>query len=278
MRGMRRVDFKSVLFFAVLVVAFLIWDQRRRDYFRPNWVGGVRHFYVKGRPLDVATTEYRLPAANVPEEHAKLLGPWLTQFVGVSTADANRLLWSRWANAPPALKPLCDRLHDYDAFSIVIHHDQPYLGIYRDNGGMDGYFVPPPLPDETVEQVASKFAESNESLRQFIKYFGGLRPLPPGMNAGFVYDEVESLHDDGHTRELDSTMILYRAHNGDRLVVREDGAIDWAVFYPEEKFKAYADTIPEFIERYAADTAELGLFTSETGRLDPYWYYRGHQY
>ncbi|HBE70908.1 MAG TPA: hypothetical protein DDW52_22410 [Planctomycetaceae bacterium] len=65
-------------------------------------------------------TAYALPAEDIPSDVRETLHPWISGFIGLSTADATRRLHERWASINhPSLQELRKTLSDFEVRSVV---------------------------------------------------------------------------------------------------------------------------------------------------------------
>jgi len=212
----------------------------------------VEHALFEGGPT--LGTEYLLPCNEMPEAVKESLPTWLAQFVGKSNEQAAEILGQRWSNIQsPVLVELRERLSEFQPRSIMVSDSESYLVILRKSHG-DALFLPEPIANDLATDLANSIVENNQSLREFLQYFAGLRESKPGCAGDFVYDKksifADRFYADTTDQELweDST-ILYHGCTGDAVLINSDGKLVWNVF-SEGKIKPLADSFDDFIRYY----------------------------
>lgn len=198
---------------------------------------------------------------DIPDEVRSKLHPWVAGFIGLSPDEANERLKERWSTIErPSLKALRETLSKFDVRAIVDYKDGGMIYAHRsgseDEGIGDFFYLPASLaPEEIQRRLAPSKLDGNETLRDFLFYFGGL--AEDTTTAGqFVYsDPPWPLFTDSWDGEIEgfdeweNSLMLYYARNGCYILVRPDGKVAWWVMQ-ERVVTVVADDFDGFILKF----------------------------
>jgi hypothetical protein len=205
--------------------------------------------------------EYSLPANDIPEWVRLRLHPWIAGFIGMSQEQANLRVAERWSTIErPSLQALRDTLSHFSVEAIIDCKDGGMIRAFRATDEKviigDFWYMPAPLgSEEIVSRLVPSHTQSNDSLREFLVYFGGLAE-DTAVAGNFVYRDPWPLFIDSWDGAIEGfdewmgSLMLFHARNGCFVLVRNDGKVAWWIFQ-ECRVEVIADNFDEFILQFA---------------------------
>ncbi len=195
----------------------------------------------------------------MPSEERARIHPWLTQFVGMSPEHAHQVLESRWAGV--TTRPLFkvrELLLSFGCTSLFVAEQHGWLGSERSPDDCDLFLIAEPIAAERIDHLLDHHGLSgNELFREFLVQFGGLRE-DPIVSGDFVRGDEEAMQivnepwmkeDVAGYDNWEGSAIIYRARNGDTVLLHPSGPIAWWTC-AERRIDHKADDFGEFLEYF----------------------------
>lgn len=128
--------------------------------------------------------------------------------------------------------------------------------------GSMSFYLRPPADSRSIHKRVSEFhLPSRGSLKQFLRFFSGLRESEPGVSGDFpgvlAWQTFEESLGEYTTacpdQEIDpwrKSVVIFNARNGNRVLMRQDGRLAWDV-KQEQRVDERWTNFDEFIAHYA---------------------------
>lgn len=178
------------------------------------------------RKMPTEPTASPLPAEDIPSDVRESLHPWISGFIGLSTAEATQRLHERWASINhPSLLELRKTLSDFEVRSVVDYGEGGLIYAVRRNAKDEyvgnTFYLPGPLDNAILDTQLNRASHSDiATLREFLQYFAGL--AEDTTTAGdFVYLDLpwETFTDSWNGsiegfEDWQDSLMLYTSRNG----------------------------------------------------------------
>ena len=199
---------------------------------------------IKHRVCDTLVgREYPLPGKEIPKAAVRKLHPWLSNFVGMNSAEAARKVAARWNFlSDRMLIRIRDFFRGFPPKSIVVGKSEAVLMLSRSSWDetfeKHWYLAPPPNPRQLRNGLRPFGFDGSALISDFMSAFGGLREEVPG-NSGYFpaiqdwtrFDKylrgMWDLRLDPKLSSWSHAVVLYESQNGDVVLMRRDQALAW---------------------------------------------------
>jgi hypothetical protein len=208
--------------------------------------------------------EYLLPVPELPADKAARLHPWMADLANRDMEGVRILLGERWADlAFQETIGLRDQLLGYDPVSFVERDGMVSLRLANPDAdpdviGTSAYVLPPLIEGPRHQRKLEGYGIPGKSVfSEFLQHFGGLAEDYFSAGNFIRLDEDWETFSQDWMHELEGfdewkdSLIIYRARNGDSVILRRDGAVGWHVG-AERRFRRQSENFGEFLEFYVA--------------------------
>jgi len=211
------------------------------------------------------SSDYPLPASDIPPEVRSQLDPWVAGFIGLSGEQANERVRERWSEIEwPSLMALRDTLLKFEVQGISKTHSGFAIKAHRpgsdDPGIGDYWYLAGPMDRGEITRRLTPFGlEENEALRDFLFFFGGLAEdtkmsghFVSGAEDWWVFDDSEGWGVDPQATDgyydWEGSLRLFFARDGCQILVDRDGAAGWWI--PEGTVTTETTSFDGFIRMF----------------------------
>lgn len=224
------------------------------------------------KPVGNVTAEYFLPVDRNQLPAGEEIPAAFSGIADSAAELANRSWASRFSDCQTeGMASLAQQLNKFAIRSLILFKGRWFL---RGSLSNDDYsplkncFYRVPLESSDTDRLLSSFENPCLSLREFVRFFAGLRLSMPGESGHFAYDDFEAFADTigfehrNQIKEWDEqwsdAACFYYASNGDMLLLDRNGRAGWFA-HDTGVISKYADSFDQllmkFIEAHRIDSA-----------------------
>jgi hypothetical protein len=215
---------------------------------------------------DKGWDEYALPCvtAEMPTHAAESLTGWMKRWIELDPDQIIETLTTEWAGIrDPRVARFRDVILKGRPFALAYGDARWSLALERRCPDFDRrtvYIEPPLQPDELERCLALQGLTDHALMREFYKYFGGLREFGPLSSGNFeLPEEWTSLREIGWdedefseeyrttSKEWLDALILYTTSTGDMVIRNAEDQTAWALM-SENRVTPFAPSFAGFLD------------------------------